>query len=145
MFIEHLDAGVAANMLEHLRRVSSWLRLMQFRVLGGAISRVPADATAYAHRSSKILVNMVHGAEADAAAANRWTHEVARDLYQGDDGAYVNFLGPDDSRQVAAAYPAATLTKLRRVKAVYDPTNLFRNNVNITPEYGVLRGSKPER
>jgi FAD/FMN-containing dehydrogenase len=46
---------------------------------------------------------------------------------------------------VAAACPAATLTKLRRVKAVYDPTNLFRNNVNITPEYGVLRGSKPER
>jgi FAD binding domain/Berberine and berberine like len=133
MFIDHLDAGVAANMLDHLRRASSWLRLVQFRVLGGAISRVPADATAYAHRNSKILVNMVHGAEADAAAANRWTREVARDLYQGDGGAYVNFLGPDDTHQVESAYPGQTLKKLRRIKAAYDPTNLFRNNVNIIP------------
>jgi hypothetical protein len=134
MFIEHVDTAVAATILEHPCRATSWLRLVQFRVLGGAISQVPADATAYAHRSSKILVNLVHGAEPDPATASRWTREVARDLYQRDDGAYVNFLGPDDTHQVASAYPGQTLTKLRRVKAAYDPTNLFRNNVNITPQ-----------
>jgi FAD/FMN-containing dehydrogenase len=136
MFVDRIDTSVAATMLEHLGRAESWLRLVQFRILGGAISRVAADATAYAHRASKILVTMAHGAEPDGAAAARWTQALARDLHQGDDGAYVNFLGPDDTHRVAAAYPEPTLTRLRRIKAAHDPTNLFRNNVNITPEAG---------
>jgi berberine-like enzyme len=58
---------------------------------------------------------------------------VARDLYQGDPGAYVNFLGPDDGGRAEAAYPRPTLARLRRIKAVDDPANIFRNNVNIVP------------
>lgn len=102
-------------------------------MLGGAVSEVSVDATAYAHRRSKILVNVVHGEQPDLAWADRWTRDVARDLYQGDDGAYVNFLGLDDSERVERAYPAATLARLRSIKAAYDPANLFRNNVNIAP------------
>lgn len=133
MFIDRIDESVAATMLDHLDSAQSVLRLVQIRVLGGAISRVPADATAYAHRSSRILVNLVHGAERDELAARRWTRDLADALYQGDDGAYVNFLGPDDDHRVDAAYPPRTLARLRRTKDAYDPANLFRHNVNISP------------
>ena len=34
------------------------MRVAQIRVLGGAMARVPADATAFAHRSSRIMVNL---------------------------------------------------------------------------------------
>ena len=48
-------------------------------------------------------------------------------------GTYVNFLGTGETRGVSAAYPAATLERLRQVKRRYDPENLFRINQNITP------------
>ncbi len=48
-----------------------------------------------------------------------------------DDGAYVNFLGFDGEARIRDAYPGATWDRLRKVKARYDPTNLFRRNQNI--------------
>ena len=130
MFLDHIDEPVAATMLDHLARGMSWLRVVQFRVLGGAVSRVAENATAYGHRASPILVNLIHG-EPDEAWANRWVHVLARDLYQGIEGGYVNFLGPDEANRVETAYPPRTLARLRSIKATHDPTNLFRSNVNI--------------
>jgi hypothetical protein len=133
MFLDRLGEPEAATVLDHLRRGTSPLRLVQLRVLGGAISRVDPDATAFAHRRSRIMVN-VHDADTDHAAARRWVDGAARDLAQDDPGAYVGFLGPDDGpERIHAAYPPKTLARLRRVKAAYDPENLFRHNDNIPP------------
>ena len=55
------------------------------------------------------------------------------DLHQGDDGAYVNFLGDEGPDRVRAAYPGATWDRLAAVKATYDPENLFRLNQNVPP------------
>jgi hypothetical protein len=134
MFIDRIDAPVAATMLAHLGRARSWLSMVQFRVLGGAVARVPADATAYPHRTARILVNLVHGPEPDENTASQWTRAAAEELNQGYHGAYVNFLAPDDTHRVADAYPGSTLARLRRIKAAYDPANVFCNNVTITPE-----------
>jgi hypothetical protein len=136
MFIDHFDESVGATILEHLSRSEAWLRLVQFRVLGGAISRVAPDETAYAHRTSAIMLHVVRATEDDESAARRWTEELAEALYQGDDGAYVNFFGPADADRIQAAYPAKTLARLRRIKANYDPANLFASNDNITPVAG---------
>jgi hypothetical protein len=133
MFLDHIDESVGATILEGLDRSDSWLPLVHFRVLGGAISRVAPDATAYAHRKSPIMVFVARPLEDDVLAARQWTEELATALYQGDDGAYVNFFGPHDGDRIEAAYPGETLTRLRRIKATYDPTNLFHNNENITP------------
>ncbi|HET7928132.1 MAG TPA: BBE domain-containing protein, partial [Actinomycetota bacterium] len=54
-------------------------------------------------------------------------------LHQGDDGAYVNFLGDEGQERIRAAYPGATWDRLRQIKARYDPTNTFRLNQNIPP------------
>jgi len=70
------------------------------RVLGGAMARVPADATAFAHRDAKIMANLAvffEGAD-DQARRTAWVTEFAAALDQGDASAYANFLGDDISR-----------------------------------------------
>ena len=111
------------------------MRVAQLRVLGGAVERVPADATAYAHRASRIMVNVAafyEGPE-DRVVREAWVTDFAAALQQGDDGAYVNFLGDEGEERVRAAYPGATWDRLAAIKARYDPTNLFRLNQNIPP------------
>ena len=71
------------------------MRVAQLRVLGGAMARVPADATAFAHRSSRIMVNVAafyEGPE-DKPVREAWVDGFTAALEQGDPGAYVNFVG----------------------------------------------------
>jgi FAD/FMN-containing dehydrogenase len=111
------------------------MRVAQLRVLGGAIARVPADATAYAHRASKIMVNVAafYEGDADKPIREAWVAEFSSALNQGDAGAYVNFVADEGEARVRAAYPGATWDRLARIKAKYDPDNLFRRNHNIPP------------
>jgi len=137
MFMDHVDREVAETILDHLRTSDATLRVAQLRALGGAYARVPADATAYAHRSSPIMVNVAafhDGTDADRAKRQTWVDEFASALNQGDDGAYVNFLTDEGPDRVRAAYPGATWDRLVEIKRRYDPTNLFRLNQNIPPE-----------
>jgi hypothetical protein len=99
------------------------------------MARVPAEATAFAHRSSRILVNVAAFCDGPDDRPNReaWVADLAAALRQGDEGAYVNFLTDDEPSGVRAAYPGPTFERLARVKASYDPTNLFRLNQNVPP------------
>ena len=58
MFIDHVDRDVAQTIMEYLESSDASMRVAQLRVLGGAMARVPADATAFAHRASRIMVNV---------------------------------------------------------------------------------------
>src|SRR6266545_6815943 len=58
MFMDTVDEPVAKTILEYLQASDAQVRVAQLRVLGGAMARVPADATAFAHRASKIMVNV---------------------------------------------------------------------------------------
>jgi FAD/FMN-containing dehydrogenase len=135
MFIDHVDRPVAETIMRFLEASDASLRAAQLRVLGGAIARVPADATAYAHRASKIMVNVAafYDGEADKPVREAWVVEFAAALDQGDSGAYVNFVGDEGEARVRAAYPGATWDRLARIKAEYDPDNLFSLNQNVPP------------
>ena len=63
-----------------------------------------------------------------------WITKYEKKIRQSDKGAYVNFLGEVDQKQVRAAYPGDTWKKLGQIKKKYDPTNLFRLNQNIPPK-----------
>jgi len=137
MFIDTVDRGVAETIMGYLESSDASLRVAQLRTLGGAYARVPADATAYAHRSSRIMVNVAafyDGTPEDQAVRQAWVDRFARALRQGDEGAYVNFLSEEGPERVRAAYPGATWDRLFEIKSRYDPTNLFRLNQNIPPE-----------
>jgi FAD/FMN-containing dehydrogenase len=135
MFLDSVDQDVAEMIVERLESSDATMRATQLRVLGGAIARVPADATAYAHRGSRIMTNVAafYDGPEDKAVREAWVNEFAADLRQGDTGAYVNFLGDEGSERVRAAYPDGTWDRLTAIKRCYDPTNLFRLNQNIPP------------
>ena len=133
MFIDRFDRSVAERILEYLQRSDASMRVAQLRVLGGAMARVPADATAFAHRDARILVNVAAfytGAE-DKPIREAWVKEFSSALHQGNDGVYVSFLGDEGRERVRAAYPGATWTRLAAIKQQYDPSNLFRLNHNV--------------
>jgi FAD binding domain/Berberine and berberine like len=135
MFIDTIDQPTAETILEHLRASDAPVRVAQLRVLGGAMARVPADATAFAHRGSKIMVNLAsfYQGPHDQPVRQAWVEAFAAALRQGDQGAYVGFLGDEDQGRVHQAYPAVIWERLAEVKARYDPTNLFHHNHNIPP------------
>ncbi|WP_405142068.1 FAD-binding oxidoreductase [Sphaerisporangium sp. NBC_01403] len=135
MFIDTVDRGVADTIVEYLESSDASMRAVQLRVLGGAMARVPVDATAFAHRNSKIMVNVAAFYERleERAIREAWVIELSGVLRQSDAGAYVNFLQDESIDRVRAAYPGETWNRLRAIKAEYDPTNLFRLNQNIPP------------
>jgi hypothetical protein len=135
MFMESIDQTVAETIVSHLEASDASMRVAQLRVLGGAMARVPADATAFAHRASRIMVSVAafyEGPE-DKPVRQAWVEALSAALQQGDHGAYVNFLLDEGEARIRAAYPGETWDRLVAIKARYDPDNLFRLNQNIPP------------
>jgi hypothetical protein len=133
LFLNMVDRRVAETILEYLQASDAAMRVAQLRVLGGAMARVPIEATAFAHRRERIMVNLAaffEGPE-DRAARQAWVEDFAGALDQGNRAAYVSFLGDEGQARVRDAYPGPTWERLVAVKARYDPDNLFRLNQNI--------------
>jgi FAD/FMN-containing dehydrogenase len=104
------------------------------RALGGVFSRVPAEATAFAHRHAEAMVlglMMLPYTATDADVARTlvpWRAVAAHGA-----GPYINFQDSATAEDVAAAYPPATYARLAAVKRAYDPGNRFALNHNIQP------------
>jgi FAD/FMN-containing dehydrogenase len=105
------------------------------RSLGGEMGRVPADATAFAHRDAKGLVvagtfvpNEATDDEVDALVEKSWGPVATFGT-----GAYPGFLTTATERDVKDVYPPATYRRLAEIKKQYDPANLFSRNHNIKP------------
>jgi FAD/FMN-containing dehydrogenase len=135
MFVDTIDRGVADTIMERLQASDATMRVAQLRVLGGAMARVPAEATAFAHRRSRIMVNLAafYDGPEDQAVRQAWLDDFAAALRQGDTGAYVGFINDEGEARVHDAYPGSTWERLAAVKGRYDPANLFRRNQNVTP------------
>jgi FAD/FMN-containing dehydrogenase len=104
--------------------------------LGGAVRRVPADATAYPHRESEFIVNL-HTRWRDpeddqtCIARTRELFDAAAPFSTG--GVYVNFMPDDEAARVQKGAYGPNYKRLAKIKGKYDPTNLFRMNQNIQP------------
>jgi FAD/FMN-containing dehydrogenase len=137
-FADSLDSGAAEAVLEQLPRSTAPMKAVQLRVLGGALGRVPNDATAFAHRDRTLFVQAaamyMDAAEKDTHAG--WVNGLADSLGRNGAGGYVGFLGEEDEATIRAAYPGATWDRLRELKRRYDPDNLFHLNHNIPPANG---------
>ncbi len=123
------------------RRIPDPRTEIAFAQLGGAVSRVPQEATAYTHRDAQFVLN-VHGRWEDPAKDAKciaW----ARELFQAaapfaTGGAYVNFMTQEEQDRVRAAY-GSNYDRLVTIKKKYDPENLFRVNQNIRPSAEIKR------
>jgi FAD/FMN-containing dehydrogenase len=104
--------------------------------LGGAVARVPAGSTAFTDRSSPLLLNCAARTAdpADIPEHIAWAR-AARDAMAtyGKGGVYVNFMGEGEEVNRRASYPPDIYRRLQSVKDQYDPSNVFRFNMNIPP------------
>ena len=135
MFARSVGRDTAQAIIDRVGASSAQMAVTQLRVLGGAVARVPSEATAYAHRQSRIMVNVaaIYGGPGERPQHEAWVADVARELDDGDPAAYVGFLAGDGEERIRAAYPGATYDRLAAVKARYDPDNVFRLNQNVAP------------
>ena len=135
MFMDRIGVAEATTIVDTLTQSDAVFRVAQIRVLGGAYARIPSEATAYAHRAAPIMVNLaaVWTTPADRVKREAWIADFAGSLAQETSGADGNFLAAEGPDRVRGAYPGATWDRLRRIKAQYDPANLFRLNQNIPP------------
>ncbi len=111
--IELLDGGVAP--------------MVQLRAVGGAVNDLAPEATAYAHRHQQFSLNAVGARLATLNPA--WDERIAPHV----DGLYLSFDTDPRPERLHEAFPGATLTRLRRLKAQYDPGNRFDSNYAIPP------------
>ena len=131
---DHFDHRTAEEVLARLAASPADMAVVQLRALGGAIDRVAPEATAYAHRGRRLMVNVAAMSmrEGPLDAETAWADAAAAALREpGVEGAYVNFHGVEDD--LTAVYPSPTLARLAAIKRRYDPDNLFRGNHNIAP------------
>ena len=134
-FIDTLDDAMI-DVIEHrLTEPGAPDVIVELRVLGGAMARVPGDATAFGWRDRPALLWLVAPYEeiSRAAAVEAWTAAFHAALSADGAATYVNFMGAEDVDAVRGAYPAATYARLRELKRRYDPDNVFRANHNIRP------------
>jgi FAD/FMN-containing dehydrogenase len=130
-----LSDGVLDVTLEYAARLPNEQCEIFIAHLGGAAGRVPADATAYAHRDAEFVMN-VHTRWTDPAEDRKcvgWAREFfdrAAPFATG--GVYVNFMPDDEADRVPSAY-GGNYQRLVQLKAKYDPENFFRQNQNIRP------------
>jgi hypothetical protein len=107
--------------------------------LGGAVSRIDADATAFNHRNVQYSFICVGECttQADTDGCVRWAREFWTAMQPYSSGAvYVNYLGAEadeGDERIRAAYGLEKYQRLVALKGKYDPTNLFRLNQNIKP------------
>jgi len=107
--------------------------VLQIRSVGGAMKRVAADATAFAHRSSEALIVSPAFMQPGATKTEKEKAlEPWRQIAPFAKGAYINFFTELDE-DLDSMYPKLTQERLAKVKRQYDPTNVFDQNFNIKP------------
>lgn len=138
-FLSEIDDDAIDSILAAMAAPSSPEAMVQIRILGGAMARVPNDATAFAHRVAPIMVTIITPYEDPATepAQVEWTVALHDALGANDAGVYSNFLEVEGEARIRAAYPRGAYERLAEIKRRYDPTNLFRLNQNIRPSVAV--------
>jgi FAD/FMN-containing dehydrogenase len=135
---DHL-AGLSDEVIDtfvtHTAAVTSPLSVVLLLPLGGAVSRVGEQDTAFGHRDTtydyEIICMWTDPGESEQHI--KWARDFWTAMQPFSVGVYVNQLGNEGEDRIRAAYPPTTYERLVALKNKYDPTNLFRMNQNIKP------------
>ena len=133
-FLEDLSDAVV-DVLSRAAIEGRGVGQMLLGLSNGVVARIPMTDTAYPLRGTGLSVLVAaewHKPEA-RARAERWVSETSAALRPWARRAYVNYLPPSTPERIRAVY-GVNYSRLARIKARYDPENLFRENQNIRPE-----------
>ena len=133
-FMPDLDDTAINAIVERHNSPQGALAMTQLRILGGAAGRVPAAATAFAHRDATVMASVIAHGEGDYEDVRAYAEAYHADLSGGATGVYANFVGDEAASRIHAAYPGATYERLVQVKRRVDPDNVFHANHNIRPD-----------
>ena len=131
-----LGDDVIDVIVEHAGLTTSPLSSVPIFTQGGAVGRVPEDATAFPNRDAAHDINVVASWLPDDPERERhveWVRDFFGALEPYSRGVYVNFTSDDTDARVRSAYSPTQWERLVDAKTTYDPTNFFRVNANIPP------------
>lgn len=134
-FMSELTDDAIETLVQGASRIASPLSMIHIHHLGGAISREPAGGSAFAHRDSAFVYNLIATWTEPSEDQTHidWAKSLFDELCPHSAGAaYLNFLGNEGAVRAAAAY-GSSLARLSELKGRYDPDNVFRVNQNIRP------------
>jgi FAD/FMN-containing dehydrogenase len=139
LHLQGLSDGAIDTVLEYgaeITATSPWSQMILFRH-GGAVSRVPDEATAFSHRGAAYMAHPI-AAWQDPTDADRhldWIRcfSAAMEPF-ATGGVYLNLEADEGADRVRANVGAEKYAKLSALKATWDPQNLFRMNQNIQPQ-----------
>jgi FAD/FMN-containing dehydrogenase len=136
-FVDEISPGLAEVLEDGANHAPSPLSMVLLFEVKGAIRRVPRSAMAFDHRNHNFEMSII--AQWTDAANDEENRQWARELWNAaqphaSDSVYANHLSADESpSRVQAAYGAEKFARLSRLKAHYDPSDLFCSNHNIPP------------
>jgi len=134
--VKELTDDVIDTTVEHSMQIRSPLTAFPIWQMGGAVSRVADDATAFTSRGAGYTFNITAMTEGpDGFDEEReWSRDFWSALSPHHMGVYVNFLMEEGEERIREAYGAAKYDRLKALKRKYDPENLFRLNQNVRPD-----------
>jgi hypothetical protein len=116
--------------------ITSPFSTMPIFTLGGAVSRVPEDATAFSNRNAQHIVNILGAWPMETSDPHRhiaWVRETCEAIRPFSTGGYMNFMSDEPADRLRAVYGPAKYERLLALKRRYDADNVFRHNQNIVP------------
>jgi len=133
--VAELNDDVIDIAVEHANRIVSPRTTFPIWQLGGAMSRVPDNATAFNGRSAGHTFNITAFTETAEGfdRERQWVRDFWNALSPYHTGVYVNFLMEEGEERIRQAYGAEKYDRLKALKRRYDPDNFFRLNQNIAP------------
>lgn len=138
VYLDELSDGAIDVILEHQAKKMSPLSFVPIFTLGGAYQRADTDATAFGgSRTIRYVINISATAlsPAEYEAERAWSRAYWSALAEHavGVGGYVNFMSEYEEDRVRNAY-GPKYARLQRIKAAYDPNNVFHLNANIPPK-----------
>jgi FAD/FMN-containing dehydrogenase len=133
--VAELSDGTIETIVSFMERAPSSAPLVLIDQFGGAVARVPSDATAFGHRDAAydLIIAAIwsdHGEQDDHIEWAKSFWEAMQPHSTGD--VYVNYLSDEGEERVRSAY-GHHWERLVELKRTYDPQNVFRANQNIAP------------
>lgn len=135
-YLSALNDSVIDTIISHFDTIPSSVSQIHLQHMQGAVSRVREDATAFSHRDSLFVMNIVSKwIDPEESEKNiAWTRSLSTEMEPFSRGTYVNFLGEENEERIKSAYSQENYNRLVELKTKYDPENFFSLNQNIKPK-----------
>ena len=136
-YLPRIEPALCEKVMEHAARIQSPYSAVILFQMDGALNQLAADHSPVGNRDAKYMLNIAGSWERpeDDAANIQWVRDAWNDMKGfSTGGTYLNFLTEDDGADRTQAALGDALHRLSKVKARWDPGNVFRTNRNVAPQ-----------